>query len=60
MVFRPTEISEDVDKAKMGFIRAARSLGVKFNCQLQTMWCVELYDEERTTFLELAREAMSG
>lgn len=56
MLIRPTDINEDCDKARIGFIRAAVGLGVNFNASLMSMWKLEIKDSELSTFLEIARD----
>ena len=57
MIIRPTDIHEDTDKARLGFVQAAKELGVEFNCHLTTMWKIDLTPAEVAVFLELARES---
>ena len=57
MLIRPSDIHEDWDKARIGFLRAAVSLGLNFNASLMSMWKLEIKDNELATFLELAKES---
>jgi hypothetical protein len=56
MILKPTDIHDDPDKAKLGFVRAATALGVGFNCNLTTLWKVEIDEKERKAFVTLAQE----
>ncbi len=57
MIIRPTDINDDPDRAKLGFVAAAQALEVEFNCALTTMWRVEIDPKDQKAFLELARES---
>lgn len=57
MIVHPSDIHPDFGKAKIGFCRAARDLDLDINCQLASMWRVEIDRYDLKTFLELAREA---
>ena len=56
MIIRPSEIHDDLGKARLGMGQAALALGLACNIHLSTMWMVKVSDEDRPAFLELARE----
>lgn len=56
MIIRPTDVSDDYMVSLAGVTKAAKLLGVDCNCQLQSMWRVEIDGDERSAFIELARE----
>jgi hypothetical protein len=56
MIIRSTDISEDFGRAKTGFIKAARELGVEFNCGLMTLWRIDVCENDVQSFTELAKQ----
>ena len=52
----PSDVHRDTDKAKLGVVAAAEALGVKCDVRLSSAWFIFIEREDRTAFLEFARE----
>jgi len=56
MIVLPTQIHEDFNRAKLGFVSAAEQLDLVFNCHLMTMWKVDINPSDSQVFIDLAKE----
>ena len=56
MIIRPSDVHEDAARARLGVGLAAEALGVECNLRLSSQWLVNIDGNERTAFLELAKE----
>jgi hypothetical protein len=56
MVIHPSDIHEDIGRARIGVMEASRALGIDCDCRLMSLWRVDIDGNEREAFLELARE----
>lgn len=52
----PSDVHRDIGKAKLGVIAAAGALDVKYDIRLSSVWFIFIEREDRTAFLEFARE----
>jgi hypothetical protein len=58
MIIRPSEVHDDLARARLGVGLAAEALGVECNLNLTSQWLVKIDGNERAAFLELARECV--
>jgi hypothetical protein len=56
MIIRPSDVHEDAARARLGVSLAAEALGVECDLRLSSQWLVKIDGNERTAFLELAKE----
>ena len=56
MIIRPSDIHEDAARARLGVGLAAEALGVECDLRLSSQWLVKIDGNERTAFIELAKE----
>ena len=56
MIIRPSDVHEDAAHARLGVGLAAEALGVACDLRLSSQWLVKIDGNERSAFLELAKE----
>ena len=56
MIVRPWDVHADPERARLGVGLAAEALGVECDLRLSSQWLVNIDGNERTAFLELAKE----